>query len=498
MFRLFTIFYVIWRFRLDDIILSIISVTKRQRLYHNLPARHHESPPATRLRQALEYLGPIFIKFGQLLSTRADLLPAPFIDELSKLQDRVPPHPINDIRASLEAAYGKPLTEIFDEFDESPVGSASIAQVHRARLADSGDIVAVKILRPNVITRIQKDLKLLRNFATILEWALKDSKRLQPQAIINEFAMHLSHETDLMREAANCSQISRNFANAAVLVVPGVYWRWCRQNVMVMEYIRATPISNIPVLREMGINLSMLAKSGIELFFTQVFRDSFFHADMHPGNLHVNDKGQFVLLDYGIVGSLNDFDKEYLARNFIAFFNRDYRAVAQMHVDAGWVPANTPVDLFESDIRAVCEPIFARPLKDISFGRFLLQMFHVAHRHQLKVQPQLLMLQKTLFNIEGIGRQLDPEINLWDTAKPFLESWAKSQYSAKRIFRLLQKQAPDWIAVLAALPPATRAVLQRHLQPSPAAEPRLSKLPRWAVIVIAVNGLATAVLIFFL
>ena len=460
-FRAFKIIAVAWRFRLDDIALSALS-QPWARLWRRLLPVLRQPPPEVRLRLALEHLGPIFVKFGQLLSTRPDLLPAPFVRELSKLQDRVPPQSPEDIQQALHDAYRRPPSEIFQAFDETPVGSASVAQVHRAILVEDGREVAVKILRPGVLARIRRDLRLMEGFASVLCCTLKDAKRLHPHAVVDEFARHLDNETRLLREAANCAQIGRNLESSPLIIVPQVYWKHCRDSVMVMEYLPATPISDIEALQKLGVDLSALAKNGIDLFFTQVFRDSLFHADMHPGNVHVDERGRFVLLDYGIVGSLNDFDKEYLARNFIAFFNRDYRGVAQMHVDAGWTPPGTPVDLFESDIRAVCEPVFARPLKEISFGRLLLQMFQVARRYELELQPQLLLLQKTLFNVEGMGRKLDPDINLWETAKPFLESWARRQYSVRRAVKMLRRQTPDWLAIINELPRTARIVMREH------------------------------------
>ena len=456
--RALTIIGVVWRFRLDEAALAA-APARAQWWLRLFPVRTKKSA-AVRLREALEYLGPIFVKLGQLLSTRADLLPEPFIAELSKLQDRVPPQSAESIRAALDSAYQRPLSEIFAKFDDSPVGSASVAQVHRATL-HGGEEVAVKILRPGVMRQIRRDLKLMETFAAVLQVALKDGERLRPRAVVDEFARCLDNETRLLREAANCAQIRRNLADSPLVVIPNVHWQWCRDSVMVMDYAEGVPVSETAALRDAGVDLSALAKSGVELFFTQVFRDSFFHADMHPGNVHVDAKGRFVLLDYGIVGSLNEFDKEYLARNFIAFFNRDYRAVAQMHIAAGWMPAHVSADIFENDIRAVCEPIFAKPLKDISFGRLLMSMFQVARRHELHLQPQLLLLQKTLLTVEGMGRSLDPEINLWDTAKPFLESWAKRQYNARRALRVLRQQAPDWLAILNDLPLAARTMLRQ-------------------------------------
>ncbi|MGI9296954.1 MAG: 2-polyprenylphenol 6-hydroxylase [Gammaproteobacteria bacterium] len=478
---------------MDDIILSALA-RPWARVWRRVFRVRGGAPPEVRLRRALEHLGPIFVKFGQLLSTRSDLLPPPFVAELSKLQDRVPPHPPPQIRAALCDAYGESPETIFREFDETPAGSASVAQVHRATLADGGGEVAVKILRPGVLRRIRRDLRLMEGFAALVRFALKDGERLRPQAVVEEFARHLGNETRLLREAANCAQIGRNLADSPHVVVPAVHWKYCRDTVMVMDYLHAVPISDAETLRAAGVDLSSLARRGVELFFTQVFRDGLFHADMHPGNVHVDSRGRFVLLDFGIVGGLNEFDKEYLARNFIAFFNRDYRAVARMHVDAGWTPADTPVDLFESDIRAVCEPVFARPLKEISFGRLLLQMFQVARRFELEVQPQLLLLQKTLFNVEGMGRGLDPDINLWDTAKPFLESWARRQYNTRRALRALRKQAPDWIAILDELPRAAREMLRGARPPRRDKEVRRlrKRARRWKYAALAAAIFAAA------
>lgn len=492
--RALAIIVVVWRFRLDGVVFPALPYFWTRAWLRVFPPSK-KTPPEVRLRLALEYLGPIFVKFGQALSTRADLLPPRFAAELSKLQDRVPPHPPEQIQAALRAAYRRPPEEIFSEFDETPAGSASVAQVHRAALAENGAEVAVKVLRPGVLERIRRDLRLMESFAAVLEFALKDGRRLRLRAVVEEFARHLDNETRLLREAANCAQIGRNLAESPLAVIPKVHWEYCRDSVMVMEYLRAMPVSDAAALRAAGIDVKTLAKNGVELFFTQVFRDSLFHADMHPGNVHVDDKGRFVLLDYGIVGGLGDFDREYLARNFVAFFNRDYRAVAQMHADAGWTPPDTPVDLFESDIRAVCEPVFAKPLKEISFGRLLLQMFHVARRYELEVQPQLLLLQKTLFNVEGIGRRLDPDINLWDTAKPFLESWAGRQYSPRRAARILRRQAPDWLAILRELPTAARQAMRNKPQNNAALQKAERGRNRWRTA--AVLAAAAAAYFYF-
>ena len=464
MLRIFTIAGIVWRFGLDQLIPASVN-SRCLRLWRWLFCwRRFSAPAAVRLRQSLETLGPIFVKFGQFLSTRHDLLPPEYIAELEKLQEQVPPEKPDIIRAALADIYNAPHDTIFAEFDMQPVGSASVAQVHRARLVGGRADIAVKILRPGIRQKIKRDIEILRAFAALLEYTLRDGRLLRPRAVVAEFAGHLDEETDLMLEAANCAQIGRNFRNAADLTAPAVYWQWCRRDAMVMSFLSGTPISHIDDLRTKGHNLPVLAKKGIDLFFTQVFRDSFFHADMHPGNIRVGSKGEFVLLDYGIVGRLSDFDKEYLARNMIAFFNRDYRRVAQMHVEAGWTPPDTRIESFEAAIRAVCEPIFAKPLKDISFGKLLMQMFQTARAFQLEVQPQLTLLQKTLLNVEAMGRQLDPDINLWDTAKPFLEKWAARQFSLRRSAVLLRRQMPDIAAIARDLPPLARAWIKQQSQ----------------------------------
>ena len=493
-FRLIRIAAVAWRFGLDDIVAALLPAWMRRLRATLLGWRRHSQPGPVRLLLALEHLGPIFVKFGQALSTRRDLLPADYADELAKLQDKVPPEPPKKIRAALERALGGKVEDVFSHFDESPAGSASVAQVHRAILHD-GREAAVKVLRPGVRDRIQRDLKLMRTFAAAVEAILPDGRRLRPRAVVAQFAKHLDEETDLLREAANCAQLGRNFADAPEVRVPEVYWEHCAREAMVMEFLEGVPVSHLDKLREMGVDTKALARRGIELFFTQVFRDNFFHADMHPGNVHVDSEGRFVLLDFGIAGRLSEFDKEYLARNFLAFFNRDYRRVAEMHVEAGWTPPDTPLDEFEGEIRAVCEPIFAKPLKEISFGRFLLNMFRTARRFRLEVQPQLVLLQKTLLNVEGMGRELDPDINLWETAKPFLEKWAARQYSPRHAFRILRKQTPDWLAVARELPPLAREFI-RDAKMKGARESELAQMRksrgRWRAAAVVLLAALTA------
>jgi len=416
-------------------------------------------PGAVRLRRALETLGPIFVKFGQVLSTRRDLLPADIADELARLQDQVPPFPSAAAVAEIERSLGKRVDEVFAQFAQAPVASASIAQVHLATLK-SGAEVAVKVLRPGVERAIARDVLLLETAAVLMERLWTEGRRLKPREVVAEFSRHLEEELDLLREAANASQLRRNFEHSPLLAVPWVHWDYCAQRVMVMERMRGTPVSQVDQLRAQGVDIPALARTGVEIFFTQVFRDGFFHADMHPGNILVEvgpavagaAHGRYVALDFGIMGTLTETDKNYLAQNFVAFFNRDYRRVAQAHLDAGWVPADTRVDQFETAIRAVCEPIFARPLKEIYFGKLLLRLFQTSRRFNVEVQPQLVMLQKTLLNIEGLGRQLDPDLDLWTTAKPYLERWMDERIGWRGLLQALRREAPTWAQTLPALP----------------------------------------------
>ncbi len=408
-------------------------------------------PRGERLRLALESLGPIFVKFGQMLSTRRDMIAADIADELARLQDRVPPIAGDQALAVIRSAYGREAAEVFAEFEPAPVASASVAQVHRARLV-SGEAVAVKVLRPGIQAVIGHDVQILYAIAGLIERLWWDGKRLKPREVVKEFAKHLDDELDLVREAANCSQLRRNFAGSGALQVPEVFWDYCASEVMVMTWMDGTPISQLDELRRRGVDIPRLARSGVEIFFTQVFRDGFFHADMHPGNVLVTDAGEYIALDFGIMGTLNEGDKNYLARNFLAFFRRDYKKVAQAHLDAGWVPPETRADEFEAAIRSVCEPVFDRPLKEIAFGKVLLRLFQTSRRFGMEIQPQLVMLQKTLLNIEGLGRQLDPELDLWSTAKPYLERWMSEQIGWRGWLRTFREEAPYWGAVLPQLP----------------------------------------------
>jgi ubiquinone biosynthesis protein len=452
LFRLLKILWVAFGFGLDEFLLGHERVRALRVLVRRLSFwRRLDQPRAVRLRLALENLGPIFVKFGQVLSTRRDLLPADIADELARLQDRVPPFSSELVVATLERVYGKPLLEVFASFDVQPVASASVAQVHLARLPE-GTEAAVKILRPGVGRVIRNDVALMYSAAGLVELLWKEGKRLKPREVVSEFERHLRDELDLMLEAANASQLRRNFAGSALLRVPEVYWDWCSSEVMVMESMAGTPVSQVDALRAQGVDIPALARNGVEIFFMQVFRDGFFHADMHPGNILVDRQGSYIALDFGIMGTLTEVDKSYLAQNFSAFFRRDYRRVAQAHLNAGWVPKDTRVEEFENAIRAVCEPIFDRPLREISFGRVLLRLFQTSRRFNVEIQPQLVLLQKTLLNIEGLGRDLDPDLDLWKTAKPYLERWMSEQVGWRGLARYVREEAPNWGAMLPQLP----------------------------------------------
>ena len=471
--RLLFITVTVLRYGLDELALSRF----RQRWVRLLVwvmtlGRTLDAPRGERLRLGLERLGPIFVKFGQVLSTRRDLLPADLADELAKLQDRVPPFPAAQARALVEEAFGRPIDAIFERFDAEPVASASIAQVHFARLK-GGREVAVKVLRPGMLEVIDDDLSLMRTLARWVERTSADGKRLKPREVVAEFANYLHDELDLVREAANAAQLRRNMRDLHLIMVPEMVWELCTQNVIVMERMNGVPISQIQRLRDAGVDIPKLARDGVTIFFTQVFRDGFFHADMHPGNIQVSiapeSFGRYIALDFGIVGTLTEFDKEYLAQNFIAFFQRDYKRVAELHVESGWVPPATRVDELEGAIRAVCEPHFDRPLKDISLGQVLLRLFQTSRRFNVEIQPQLVLLQKTLLNVEGLGRQLDPELDLWNTARPFLEQWMNRQVGWLGLLEGLKKEAPRYVQLLPELP----RLIHQALQPRAAAEQRL-------------------------
>ena len=473
-FRGLFILLVVFRHGLDELVLSSFSHPWLRVFTRVLTlGRTLHEPRGQRLRMALESLGPIFVKFGQVLSTRRDLLPADIADELALLQDRVPPFASEVAVATIEQAFGRPIDQVFATFERTPVASASIAQVHFAVLAD-GREVAVKVLRPNMVSVIEKDLSLMRMMAGWVERLSADGRRLKPREVVAEFDKYLHDELDLLREASSAAQLRRNMQDLNLVLIPEMIWDYCRTEVMVMERMHGVPINQVERLRSAGVDIKQLARDGVTLFFTQVFRDGFFHADMHPGNIQVSlapeSFGRYISLDFGIVGTLTEFDKEYLAQNFTAFFQRDYKRVAELHVESGWVPADTRVDELEAAVRAVCEPYFDRPLSELSLGMVLMRLFQTSRRFNVEIQPQLVLLQKTLLNIEGLGRQLDPDLDLWSTAKPFLEKWMMAQVGPEKLWQQLKAEAPQYAKLLPMLPRLLHDALQRR------AEPRVSEL----------------------
>jgi ubiquinone biosynthesis protein len=459
--RFIRIMLVARRYDLDELVLSGLNHPLASLLLRvtRFGRRKPRAPRGVRLRRALESLGPIFVKFGQVLSTRRDLIPADIAAELALLQDRVPPFPSEQAAQCIQAALGAPPATLFKHFEVDPVASASIAQVHFAVLHD-GREVAVKVLRPGMLDIIEKDLTLLRTLASVIERLGPDGRRLKPREVVAEFDKYLHDELDLVREASNCSQLRRNFGpesgRGRMLIVPEVIWEFTANTVFTMERMYGIPVGQTERLRGAGIDIQKLARTGVEIFFTQVFSDGFFHADMHPGNIYVSDRpetlGHYIALDFGIVGSLSEFDKNYLAQNFLAFFRRDYRRVAQLHIESGWVPADTREEELEGAVRAVCEPYFDRPLSEISLGQVLLRLFQTSRRFNVEIQPQLVLLQKTLLNVEGLGRELDPDLDLWKTAKPYLERWMRERIGMAGLKKQLEKEAAQWSQILPVIP----------------------------------------------
>ena len=463
MTRLFRGVFIVWvllRYGLDELFLTSFQKPWLHALARIVSiGRNLNAPRGQRIREALERLGPIFVKFGQVLSTRRDLMPVDIADELARLQDRVPPFGSEVAIATIERAFNKKVGDIFVSFESEPIASASIAQVHFAVLKDrtgKSREVAVKVLRPGMLSAIEKDLSLMRMMAGWVEGLSNDGKRLKPREVVAEFDKYLHDELDLVREASSAAQLRRNMEGLDLVLIPEMFWDYCATEVIVMERMKGVPISQVERLRAAGVDIPKLARDGVTIFFTQVFRDGFFHADMHPGNIQVSIDpatfGRYISLDFGIVGTLTETDKEYLAQNFTAFFRRDYKRVAELHIESGWVPAVTRVDELESAIRSVCEPYFDRPLKEISLGMVLMRLFQTSRRFQVEIQPQLVLLQKTLLNIEGLGRQLDPELDLWATAKPFLEKWMIDQLGPKKLFTELRNEAPRYAKLLPELP----------------------------------------------
>jgi ubiquinone biosynthesis protein len=457
--RLLHINLVLLKHGLDEVVVSIPPLSPLGFVVRLAPwnwVKRDLPPFPVRVRLALEELGPIFIKFGQLLSTRVDLLPPDMAEELAKLQDRVPPFPGPEARRLIEQAWGRPVEAVLDAFDETPLASASIAQVHTAALKDGQEVI-VKVLRPGIEKTIRRDVELMYVFAGLAQRYWPDGRRLRPVEVVREYEKTILDELNLQREAANASQLRRNFKHSEDLYIPEVYWDWTRPNVMVMERIYGTPVSRVEALKAQGISMRRLGTRGVEIFFTQVFRDNFFHADMHPGNIFVEPSGRYISVDFGIVGTLTKEDQRYLAENLLAFFRRDYRRVAELHLESGWVPQGTRVEEFESAIRTVCEPIFEKPIAEIGFGSFLVNLFQTARRFDMEIQPQLVLLEKTLIHIEGLGRQLYPQLDLWTTAKPFMERWMREQIGVKRV---LERTLHHWPTLAEELPDVPVALLR--------------------------------------
>jgi ubiquinone biosynthesis protein len=475
--RLVTILRTVGRYRLDEFVDTDLLPTLPRVALGLSPWRLYRAPDlprGVRLRRALEELGPVFIKFGQMLSTRRDLLPEDIADELAKLQDDVPPFPGQQSIAIIEKALGKPVAELFATFDPTPMASASVAQVHAATL-HSGEQAVVKVVRPDIEPIIRQDLALMFTLARLVAKYLPEGRRLRPVEVVADYKLVILDELDLGREAANACQLRRNFEDSKLVYIPEVYWDYTSRNVFTMERIWGIPVTDIDTLRAKGADFKLLGERGVELFFTQVFRDSFFHADMHPGNIFVDATDPadptFIAVDCAIVGSLSDADQYYLARNLLGILQRDYREVAQLHVECGWLPPQTRIQDFESALRAICEPVFERPISEISFGQLLIYLFRTAGRFDMEVQPSLVLLQKTLLNIEGLGRQLYPQLNLWETAQPFLEEWVQERYSPQSVLKRLQRQAPSWLEQLPQLPD----VMLDNLQQSREVEQRFSR-----------------------
>ncbi len=466
--RLFAIQKVLIRHGLDEIILATHLFRPIRFLFYLLPWNwfgRRRGTRGERIRQALEDLGPIYVKFGQLLSTRRDLLPEEMVAELSQLQDHVPPFPGAQARALVETALGGRLVDHFSDFDEEPLASASIAQVHAATRID-GQRVIVKVVRPGIGKTIRRDLGLIWILAEMAEKYAPGGRFMRPTNVVREFERTLWNELDMLREAASASQLRRNFIGSDVLYVPEVHWDLSHHDVLVMERISGIPVRDIEALKEAGIDLKWLAEAGIEAFFTMVFRDSFFHADMHPGNIFVSyptaDKPpRFIVVDFGIMSSLSEYDQRYLAENFLAFLDRDYQRVAELHVESGWVPPYTRVDEFEFAIRSVCEPLLDRPMREISIGDLLLRLFQTARQFNMEILPQLLLLQKTLVNIEGLGRSLYPDVDLWRTARPLLDRWMNERLGISGLYKSTRRNLPLWIDRLPGLPNKVIHVLER-------------------------------------
>lgn len=509
-FRAFIILFAMYKYGLEELLIDAIPQRPFLRRIIRFFGRQskYQEPRGVRLRQALESLGPIYVKFGQVLSTRPDIVPHDIAEELVALQDRVPPFSSDEAIAIVEKSLRKPIDVIYAAFEREPVASASVAQVHRA-VTHEGEQVAVKILRPKILKTIESDLALMRSAASVVHWLLPDGRRLRPKEVVAEFDKYLHDELDLQIEAANCSQLRRNFeleGREKLLKVPEVFWHLTSSQVFTMEWVDGTPINQMEQLQTLGIDIKKLAREGVEIFFTQVFDDGFFHADMHPGNIlvtqDIDPKGRYAALDFGIVGTLSEFDKNYLAQNFLAFFQRDYRRVAQLHIESGWVPPETREEELEAAVRAVCEPYFDLPLAEISLGAVLMRLFQTSKRFNVEIQPQLVLLQKTLLNVEGMGRQLDPNLDLWQTAKPFLERWMYQRIGPQGVLHKLKKESVHWAQILPEIPRLLHNSLNEQTNlPKIAKElrdlRRSQKNNRFLLYVMAIAQLVIAILALF-
>ncbi|MDD3266139.1 MAG: ubiquinone biosynthesis regulatory protein kinase UbiB [Burkholderiales bacterium] len=479
--RLFKIIFTFKRYGLFQI-LKLNDKTSKFAIFLEMslwfvPQKHMDKSLPIRVKLAFESLGPVFVKFGQLLSTRPDLIPNNYMAELSQLQNNVKPFDSNISQQIIETSLGKPISDIFDDFTKEPIASASIAQVHKAILKENGLSVAVKVLRPKIHKVIAKDIKLMTLAAWLVENLISDGKRLRPREIIEEFAITIRDELDFLQEAANSTELARLHQNDPKILIPTVYYDYTSKDVIVMEWMNGTAINDLAELRRQGIDLVKLSHYGVEIFYTQVFHFGFFHADMHPGNILCSNDGRYIALDFGIVGCLSDEDKRYLAVNILAFFNRDYKKVAVTHVESGWAPKDTPIEQFENAIRAVCEPIFNKPLAQISFAQVLIKLFQVSRRFGIVVQPQLILLQKTIVNVEGLGRVLNPELDLWKTAKPILHKWLKQQMGLKGFIHNLKEELPYWSYIMPTMPRNFANTLQK-LQDSNEVNQNYYKLTR--------------------
>lgn len=503
-FRFLAISWQIYRFGLSELFALLV----RSRLLkfwfklHPIPRKVRHLPVPVRLRLTLTSLGPIYVKFGQVLSTRPDILPPEYIEELSKLQDQVPPFDSDEAIAIIEKDFGKKINELYYEFKHDPVASASIAQVHEAWLfapdGGRGRKVAVKVLRPGIRNVIEKDLNLIKNVAKWVEKVFKDGKRLKPKEVVAEFDKYLHDEINLHNEAANCSLLGRQFKNSDKLIIPDVFFDLCTNNVLTIEWVSGISISDIDALKRKNIDLKRLGRFGVEIFFTMVFDNGFFHADMHPGNIFVSDDGRYMAIDFGIVGTLTDYDKRYLAINLLAFFNRDYHRVATAHIESGWVPYDTRAEELESAVRSVCEPIFNKPLAEISFGMVLMRLFETSRRFNVEIQPQLVLLQKTLLNVEGLGRQLDPDLDLWKTAKPFMTKWMSQEVGYRSFINNVQKEAANWSKIFPALPRKVNAYIDKMTRPDDHYTKVIEEMRRTRRLVGGLIGLMSAIIVMLL